>query len=689
MQSVLSGTRPVAAWRWGEFVLMPLQRRLLCADQTIEIEDRVLDLLVLLLQHRDRALGRQEVIAALWGKRPVSDATLRQLVYKARRAVGDDGERQATIATLYGRSLQWVALVTPEFGDAAAATAAASEAPAAPPASRSGAERQAQARGVYGYDRRTGADRRRAIAAPDLASRAVAAGSGAPAAGRHVRRWRRRWLAAAVLVIAGAGVAATWWWLGHSVRVTAATGVAEKATTLAVLPFRNLGPQPDQRYLGDGLTEELINRLARMPHLRVTARTSSFAVGDAAIDVREAARRLGVANVLEGSVQRARGRLRVRVALVDARTGYERWANAYDAGAGDLLGMEDRIATSVVATLYPKLSAAALPRGSLVQRVDPAAHDAYLVALEYLRQRDFTDIDRAIAHFRRAIAADPGYVDAWTGLAGAYAMLRDYNPDEQPDTHYPDALAAVNRALLLDPQSPRAHAVLGMLYMRHWQWRQADAEYRHALAIDPDDATTHHWYATYFWLVGDMPGALAQMRTAIKLDPLSPIINAKLSRTLLFAGDIDGAIRQGQAAVELAPRFELAHLFLGEALEAKGLYQDAIRETRAGIATLPPPTESDDLSSLGRLQWEAGDHVDAVKVLDELEARSRQHYVSGVAMAYIEWTVGRKDRAFESLARAVADHDALLITITGMRNREWRSDPRFPKLLARMNLPVR
>lgn len=692
MQALLSGTSPVAAWRWGQFLLRPSQRQLLHGGEAVEVEDRVLDLLVLLLQHRERALDRQEVIVGIWGKRPVSDATLRQLVYRTRRAIGDDGEHQAAIATLYGRSLQWVAPVTEVFEEAGAAPAVPAEpqATASPPARRAG-----DPHGLA-HDRRKLPDRRRAPAVSDTVRHALPGGTLEPARRGRGRKIRLASFVAALVLLAAGGAAA--WLARHPARsgpdaiaspsrVIAGTGPSVQAATLAVLPFKDLDPQQDQRYLGDGLTDELINRLARVPDLRVTARTSSFALRDKAMDVRAAAQKLGVANVLEGSVQRSGKHLRVRVALVDARTGYERWAGEYDAGAGDLLGMEDRIAGSVVTTLYPRLASAARAHAGNAPPVAAAAHDFYMVGLQYLSRRTTADIDQAIAYFDRAIQADPGYADAWSGIATGYAILRDYDADAQPDAHWSDALGAARKAVMLDPESSRGHMVLGQLYEEHWDWSRARHEFELALELDPSDATAHQWYAIYFWFTGDMQSALKQMRIARELDPLSPIVNADLGRALLFAGDVAGAIEQGKAAVALWPRFALAHLFLAAALQAKGRYADALAEVEAAIALTPGPPASDDLAFLGQMQWFAGDHAAARRELATVEARARQHYVSGVSLASLEWPVGKRDRAFANLARAAADHDHLLMSVSGMRNEDWCGDPRFRKLLASMHLP--
>lgn len=654
------GTPPVAGWRWGAYLLRPAQRQLWRAGALVEVEDRVLDLLLLLLQNRDRALDRQEVIGAIWGRRPVSDATLRQLVYKARRVVGDDGEHQATISTLYGRSLQWVAPAEPVYEPEGTATvdAAAGTGPAARPG----------------------------VPAPV---------EGAQRSGLALPR-KRLWfagIAVAVVVVVLAGVFAALRWSGrrdspspvpHS---SAAAGRATPAyTTLAVLPFKDLDPGQDQQYVSDGLTEELINRLARMPRLRVTARTSSFVFRDKPVDVREAARRLGVAHVLEGSVQRSGDQWRVRVALVDAHGNYELWANEYDVGAGDLLDMEDRIASTVTATLYPKLRAAvAAPRRP--SRVGPAAHDDYLVGLEYLNRRTRTDLVQAIDHFQRALRAEPDYAEAWGGLAAAYAVWNDYDSDTPPDQHYEDALTAARRAVAIAPQSGRAHAVLGLLAMEHWQWTQAEAEYRRALQIDPSNATAHQWYAMYLWYQDDPDGALAQMRIANRLDPLSPIINIDLGRALQYAGHRDQAVVQYREAVALAPRFPLAHVFLAEGYLAQGRNEDGLREARNAIALAGSPTPSSYVAMLG-VALCLNDQPDAARAqLAILQARSREHYVSGVSLAFLEAQLGLHEQMFKPLFAAEAAHDPLLQPALADRTSPWYGDPRMAELRARMGLP--
>ncbi|HLI17222.1 MAG TPA: tetratricopeptide repeat protein [Rhodanobacteraceae bacterium] len=663
MQGLPSGT-PASAWRWGEYLLRPSQRRLLRGGDPVEVEDRVFDLLVLLLEHRERPLDRQEVIAAIWGRRPVSDATLRQLVYKARRAIGDDGEHQTTIATLYGRSLQWVAPVEAVFEAAGRPSALA------PTASGAGSSRD------------------EGIEAEKPPARIGAA---------RIHRWfvpqGRKWLALALMLLVAVGLVAAWVVRESNrdepPRISASgSPAATPISTLAVLPFVDLDPQHDPRYLSDGLTEELIFRLARMPRLRVTARTSSFVFRDKAVDVREAARRLGVAHVLEGSVQPSGNRLRVRVALVDARNGYELWTDEYDAGEGDLLNMEDHIARDVVATLYPKLVQVSAAVEAREAHVDTAAHDAYLVGMEYLNRRTQPDLEQAIAYFQRAAAADATYARAWVGLAVAYAVWSDYDSDDPPDKHYQDARAAAARAVALDHGLAHAHAVLGLLYMHHWQWPQAVGEYQRALQLDPSDASAHQWYAMYLWYMGDMAGALAQMRFAHRLDPLSPIINADLGRALLYAGHPDQAVAQYREAIALDPRFPLAHIFLAESYMAQNRNAQALQETRAAIAMSPSPVPSSYMAMLGVALSQTGDEAGARAQLAALEARSRNHYVSEVSLAFLGAQLGQTDQVFARLSLAERDHDPLMQPVMADRSAGWHADPRFAQLRTRMGLPA-
>lgn len=509
------------------------------------------------------------------------------------------------------------------------------------------------------------------------------------------RRYSRRLPRLALGIVGLAILAVTVWLLlptmsKHEAGTANASAVAANGKlTLAVLPFLNMNDDPAVQHLSDGLTEELINRLGRIAGLRVTARTSAFVFRDKTVDVRAAAHALGVENVLEGSVQKSGDTFRVRVALVNARDGYELWSDEYNVGSRDFLGVEDAIAKSVIEELHLERGAAAL--AGLQSRRGTAnsnAHDFYLVGLEFLNRRTAADIEQAIAYFRRAIQADPNYAPAWSGVATAYAVLPDYDSDAPPDTHYAEAVAAAGKAITLDGRSAQAHAVLGELHEQHWEWRQAAREFQRALKLDPNDVTAHQWYAIYLWFVGDMQGALREMQTAHALDPLSPIVNADLGRALLYTGNTEGAIAQYRTAIALAPGFALAHLLLAEAYMAKGSYDAALQEMQTAVQLTPAPHPASYLSMLGLAYVLVGDRDKARAQLALLEARTGHHYVSGVSLALLYWALGEKDKTFLQLKRAAADHDHLMMPVVADREAAWTADPRYRALLAGIGLPI-
>lgn len=685
-----------AACRFGRFTVQRAQRRLLRDGLPVELEDRAFDLILLLLDHRDRALDRREVIDILWGKRPVGDATLRQLLYKARRALDDDGEHQTVIRTLHGRSLQWVASVEPLVDRRAPPVAV--DAPPSTPISAHTGRTQVQ-------DQPLTPDVDLAIVDPGLidsdeadpdAAGALAPLSRTESPTRSPYR-RTAWAAVALLLLlALIAVPATLWWhraprstASPKPQTSAASTPAVRAgpVTLAVLPFLNMDADPGRDYLSDGLTEELIDRLGHFRNLRVAARTSAFVFRDKPVDIREAARALGVANILEGSVQRSGDRWRVRVALVNANDGYVLWTAEYDPPANNLIAVEDTIARKVVQQLLPKLDPRALVAVHAPAPADPAAHDFYLIGLQYSNRWTPADNAQAIVYFRRAIQADPHYALAWSGLAMAYAVLREFNGSESPDLHYADGLAAANKAIALDPKLSYPHGVLGELYDEHWQWTRAAREFKLALRLDPSNAVANKWYGMHLWYTGNNAGALAQMRKARDLDPLSPIINTDLGRAMLFNGDDQGAIAQYRATIAMTPTFALAHLLLAQAEMVDDNYAAGLAEARAAVALRGQPYPSGYLAVLGVAQSLTGDDKTAHQTLMTLESRRKHQYVSGVSLALLYWQLGDKDKAIAGFTRGIDEHDPLMRPAVAAHMAGWHSDPRFKQLVAKMGLP--
>ncbi|MGA7964729.1 MAG: hypothetical protein WCB49_02325 [Gammaproteobacteria bacterium] len=504
----------------------------------------------------------------------------------------------------------------------------------------------------------------------------------------RLRKWR---IAAAVSVLCVAVASLVVWQLLPAKRSGAALAAAVRTgkTTLAVLPFVDESPDGKKKYLSDGITDLIINRLGRVPGLRTVARTSSFALRGKREDVREAGKILGVGNILEGSVRSQADKLIVSVALVNTRDGYERWSHEYELTSDDLPALENRVARDVVRALDVAPSVTALPLADKSSAANNQARNSYLVGLEYLNRHDIEDVNLAIVYFRRAIGFDPHYAAGWAGIATAYTVLIENDSDSPPDRYYSRALTAANKAIQLDPGMGQPHAILAQLHTQHWEWEQAETEYRRALKLDPSDATAHQWYAMYLWVAGDLPAALKQMRMAHTLDPLSPSISVGLGETLQYMGRLDEAFAWYRAASKLAPHFALPHLFFAYASLTRGDHRRALKEMQMAVNLTRAPHPAGYLALLGMYYFNAGDRTKTEQLLAELQTRAREHYVSGVAFARLYETLGEQDKALDSLARATREYDFhMLWVVVGTAGPDWKKQPRYRQILASMNLPM-
>lgn len=346
-------TRPATTCRFGKFTLERSKRRLLRDGVPVELEDRVLDLILVLLDHRERAMDRRELVDALWGKRPVGDTTLRQLLYKARRVLGDDGAQQTIIRTLHGRGVQWVAPVAPppDLWATSTVPGKATPEPERGPMSGLGATLPVTRQIQINVGERA--------PTPSCVSTALPTSVKPQGPPRYGTTWS---MTLALLALASLTTVGMLWWRPVPYSPAGATSPAPPTAlatngpvTLVVLPFVKLGPESNTSYLSDGLSDELINRLGAYPGVHVAARTSALVFRQQPLDLRTVASKLGATSILEGSVQFAGDRWRVRVALINAKDGYVVWRAKYDPPSNDLITLEDAIASDVVRQLLPRL----------------------------------------------------------------------------------------------------------------------------------------------------------------------------------------------------------------------------------------------------------------------------------------------------------------------------------------------
>ena len=335
---------------------------------------------------------------------------------------------------------------------------------------------------------------------------------------------KRMLLIAAVL----AAIAVGWYW---KTRPTPVTGDDAKARSIAVLPFVNMSDDKGNEYFSDGISEEILNVLARTPDLHVAARTSSFSFKGDKKEVPEIARELKVRMVLEGSVRKQAERVRITAQLIDASNGFHLWSDTYDRKLEDIFAIQDEIAHAIAEQLQVKLapaSAGSAPNGT----ADLQAYELYLKGIALWRARGGDNLHAAEQAFRAALKRDPRFAKAWAGVALVRSILPDWL-GESPSTAFPPALDAAEHALALDPNLPEPYVVLGFMASSELRFATADAMFERALALAPSYATAHHWYMNNLMYEGNYSEALVRVRQAASLDPKSAVIRTDYAGLLL------------------------------------------------------------------------------------------------------------------------------------------------------------
>ncbi|OLD58985.1 MAG: hypothetical protein AUF60_07460 [Gemmatimonadetes bacterium 13_1_20CM_69_28] len=490
--------------------------------------------------------------------------------------------------------------------------------------------------------------------------------------------------AARPAVFVAAGVAAL---VAGYVLLTRRPGSSgDPARSIAVLPFVNIGADPNNEPFSDGMSEELITALAKVEGLRVTARTSAFSFKGKEVDVREIGNKLNVGYVLEGSVRRAGPRLRVSAQLINATTGYHLWSDEYDRDAGDVFAVQDEITRAIVGALRLKLSGAA--NAALVKPAtgNAEAHDLYLQGRYFFAKRDSTSLRKAQDYFERAIADDPSYALAYAGLSDAYSHRAVFGYVPPHDIHA-KAKQAVLRALALDSTLVEAHTSLGFIELfLEWDWAAAGREFDRALALDARYPPAHLFRAWYFLATDRMTDAVGEVQAAVRLDPFSLVNNARLASMLYYARRYNEALAQSRRLLEMDSMFfqvrvELAraYLQLGQCDEALAAMKHA-PEQASGAAYFG--------GVWGWINARCGHPAQALAELNRFRAEAREgRYVSHYSLAIIHAALGDSERAFAQLDSAYVEGTWAMFTLRVEPAFEaMRADPRFARLLKKVGL---
>src|SRR5437773_563119 len=448
--------------------------------------------------------------------------------------------------------------------------------------------------------------------------------------------------------------------------------------SIAVLPFMDLSQAKDQEYFCDGMSEEILDALAKVEGLRVVARTSSFSFKGKSADASEVGKKLNVENVLEGSVRREGNRVRITTQLINARNGFQLWSETYERELEGVFALQDEITRAVVDALKIKL-AISLPAH---EYRNTEAYDLYLQGLYLSNKGSEEDLRRALSFFQRALEKDPTFSRAWTGISKVWYFLADVYV--KPLEAYPISKEAALKAIELDEKDAEAHCYLGEAKrILDWDLPGEETELERALQLDPNSAPVHFFLALLPLFRGDVKEGLELVLKAEQLDPVSPIISYVATAAYLADDRLEEAMVEGQRTQQLDPHYFYLDSTLAAAYREKGNFAEAISlYTKAQEETHLPS------SGLAITYARTGQQNETRKILDQLLQERRRRYLSAQIIAAIYVGLGDKEEAFRWLELAATEHSGILQWIAFLPEfRPLRPDKRFPNLLRRIGVP--
>ena len=624
--------RPGRVFRFGLFHLDPTTGELLRGGRRVHLQEQPFRILSLLLERPGELVTREEVRQTLWPADTFVDFDdgLNAAVKKLRFALGDSSENPTFIETIPRRGYRFIAPVT---------------------------------------------------TADEETSTPQVAGSPVPwLSARLPRPGRAVLIGLAAVVVVSVAAVALFKSKGPLFSRVASDGSAIRS--IVVLPLKNLSNDPEQQYFADAMTEELITRLASLEGLRVISRTSAMKYKNTDKLLPQIASELHVDAVVEGSVLRSGGRVRITAQLVHGATDHHLWAESYERDEQDVLELQNEVTRDIARKISLKLSPAAPARPQRARPVDAEAHRAYLLGRYRWHTRRGDELLKAVADFQRAISIEPDYALAYAGLGDVYLVLPFLTRTTQEEA-YPKAKEAADKALALDPTLAEAHNSNAYVKMYlHWDFTGAEEGFRKAIELNPSYATAHQWYAELLAFEGRHEEALAEMHTALELDPLSAVMHHQAGQTYQLARRYDEAIQEYNNAIALDPWFTgPSGLFMSFAYRRKGMLEPAAEMMKVVFRHRNEKLVSELAGAAAR-----GDTRGYL--LKEKEIVGRKLYRPAYYVAARHAALGEDAEALQALNTAYERRDEAMLYVKV--DPEWdrlRSDPRYVAIVRKVGLP--
>lgn len=633
-------------YEFGPFQLDPPERLLLCDGQPVSLTPKGFDLLLALVDRSGHLVEKEELLKLVWPGAFVEEGNLAVTISQLRKALNDDRGQHRYIETVSKRGYRFVAEVKRRDDSALIISSL----------------RPVQNVSIP----------------PAVTQMKIAAA--AQVRGQHAGK---KWL---YTLVAGIGLI-----------VLLLTGLAmhrgngqQRSTqgadirSLAVLPFQTLGSNSPDKYLGLGMADAVITKLANTGKIIVRPTSAIQQYARTEKSPQDAGREQGVDAVLDGRIQRDGDRVRITVQLIRVQDGQQLWADSFDRQFTNIFSLEDTLSEMAAQSIRLQLTGEESRKFARRPTENLDAYDAYMKGRYFWNKRTESGLKKGLDYFRQAIKLDPNFAEAYVGVADSYATLGLYSV-LPPKEAFSSAKGAALRALQMDDSLAAAHAAMGFIHFYYdWDKSAAGTEFQRALSENPNDAMAHSWYGESLAAKGQYPEAIAQAQRALHDDPLSLIVGSNAGWTFALAGRYDQSVETLKKAIEIDPEFPRTHFRLAQVYEARGQYALAIPEFEKAVKLSggDPYYEA----SMGHAYGTSGNADKARSILQDLLSRARTQYIPPYAIALIYEGLGDQDQTFDWLQKAAADKSTSMVFFrSDPEMAALRSDPRFPRFSSLVN----